>query len=145
MTVIINPVKKINYFAKPHILSLSLSLKMTINKSTYFSFFFLICFLASFSAIAYKNINTVPAKAGMKNLKAISFSSKQGNGNSSNDFLYEENEVETGNDFQAQIVTLPFFVTYFQYELFQTKLFSAKPFAEKITNPIYIEVCNFRI
>lgn len=118
---------------------------MKINKPAYFSLFFLFCFLASFSANTYKNINTVSSRFEIKNSKTISFSTKQENNSNSNDVLFEENEGETENNFQAQVFTLPFFITYFQYEFFQPKLISAQPLAEKLTTPIYIEVCNFRI
>lgn len=118
---------------------------MKLNKSTYFSLFFLFCFLASFSANTYQNINTKRTTFNLKHSKTISLSTKEDNSLSDNQFLFEENESETENDFQAQIFTLPFFVTYFQYEVFKIKLISAKPLAEKLTTPIYIEVCNFRI
>ena len=118
---------------------------MKLNKSTYFSFFFLFCFLASFSANTYKNINTASSKSTFKSNKTLSVSTTEDNSSTNADFLFEENESETENDFQAQVFLLPFFITYFQYELVQPKLISAKPLAEKLTNPIYIEVCNFRI
>lgn len=118
---------------------------MKLNKSTYFSLFFLFCFLASFSANTYKSIHTLSSKTNLKNSKCVSVSTKEENGTTTNDFLFEENGTETENDFQAQVFTLPFFITYFQYESFQPKLISAQPLAEKLTNPIYIQVCNFRI
>ena len=118
---------------------------MKTNKSTYFSLFFLFCFLASFSVNTYKSIHTLSSKTNIKNSKSISVSTKEENGSASNDFLFEENETETENNFQAQVFTLPFFITYFQYESFQPKPISAQSLAEKLTNPIYIEVCNFRI
>ncbi len=118
---------------------------MKLNKSTYFAFFFLFCFLASFSANTYKNLNTVASKLELNSTKFVSISSKEVNNNSLNDFLLEENEAETETVFLAQVFTLPYFVTYFQYELLQQKLISEKPLAEKLTNPIYITVCNFRI
>ncbi|HRG01465.1 MAG TPA: hypothetical protein PKZ75_10135 [Bacteroidia bacterium] len=118
---------------------------MKLNKSTYFSLFFLFCFLASFSANTYKSISTLPTKSIFKNSKSIVISSKEEASTNVNDFLFEENETENENDFQAQSFLLPFFIAYFQYEVFQPKFFSAKPLAEKLTNPIYIKVCNFRI
>lgn len=118
---------------------------MKLNKSTYFAFFFLFCFIASFSANTYKNIITVSSRSEINNSKTISISTKQENNSNSNDYLFEENEEETENNFQAQVFTLPFFITYFQYELFQPKLISTNPLVEKLTNPIYISVCNFRI
>lgn len=119
--------------------------EMKLNKSTYFSLFFLFCFLASFSANTYQNIQSVYSKSHVNTSKGLSFSTKEENSTSSNDFLFEENETETENDFQAQVFILPFFITYFQYEFLQPKLVSAQPLAEKLTTPIYIEVCNFRI
>ena len=118
---------------------------MKTNKSTYFSLFFLFCFLASFSANTYKNTQSVYSKSHLSNHKGFSLSNKEENSSPINDFLFEENETETENDFQAQVFILPFFITYFQYELLQPKLVSAQPLAEKQTTPIYIEVCNFRI
>ena len=118
---------------------------MKINKATYFAFFFLFCFLASFSASTYKNIHTLSSKTTIKNSKSISFSTKEENAADNIDFLFEENETENENDFQAQVFILPFFITFFQYEFLQPKLVSAQPLAEKLTTPIYIEVCNFRI
>lgn len=118
---------------------------MQLNRSTYFAFFFLFCFLASFSASTYKNVNTVSSKSKLKNSKTIFVSTKEGNEDATNDFLFEENEGGTENNFESQFFTLPFFITYFQYEFFQPKLIPAKPLSEKLTNPIYIAVCNFRI
>ncbi|MES2513920.1 MAG: hypothetical protein V4580_07230 [Bacteroidota bacterium] len=117
---------------------------MKLNRSTYFSFFFLFCFLASFSANTYRNIQAVHSKHS-DNTKHISVSSKEENSCSDTNLLFEEVENETENDFQAQVFILPFFISYFQYELFQPTLIPAKPLAEKQTNPIYIAVCNFRI
>jgi len=118
---------------------------MKLTKSTYFSLFFLVCYLGSFSANTYRRFDTKFTTCSLKHIKAISFSSKEDNCSSGNEFLFEENENETENDFQAQVFTLPFFITYFQYEISQTKLVPAQPLAEKLTNPIYIAVCNFRI
>ncbi len=118
---------------------------MKLGKSTYLAFFFLVCFVASFGANTYRNINISNIKVSIKHSKTISVSAKEESTSLDNEFLFEETENETENDFQAQIFTLPFFITYFQYEVFKTKTISAQPLAEKLTNPIYIEVCNFRI
>ena len=118
---------------------------MKLNKSRYYSLFFLFCFTASFSANTYKNIQTVYSKAHLSVNKGLSVSNKEQNSSPSSDFLFEENETENENDFQAQVFTLPFFITFFQYESLQHSLVSAQPLAEKLTTPIYIEVCNFRI
>lgn len=118
---------------------------MKINKATYFASFFLLCFLASFSVNTYNCIHTISSKTNFKNSKNITVSTKEKNEAVPNDFLFEENETETENDFHAQVFILPFFIAYFQYEFFQPNFVSAQPLAEKLTTPIYIEVCNFRI
>jgi hypothetical protein len=118
---------------------------MKLNKSTYFSLFFLFCFLTSFSVNTYKSINTITTKSFIKSDKTFFFSKKPVNQAASADLLIEENETENENDFHAQIFVLPFFITHFQYASFYPKLLSEKPFTEKLTNPIYIEVCNFKI
>ena len=123
---------------------LVLSSEMKLSKSTYLAFFFLFCFLASFSASTYRNINTSVSKFSVKHTKTTSISSKEEVISLDNEFLFEENENETENGFQAQSFFLPFFITYFQYETLQPITF-AKPLAEKLSNPIYISVCNFRI
>lgn len=145
MTQVINPVKKIRKSNILFIFCVILKSEMKLSKSTYFAFFFLFCFLASFSANTYKNINSSFSKTILKHSKTATVSSKEENSKLDNEFLFEETENETENDFQAQVFTLPFFITYFQYESFQPKLISVQPLAEKLTNPIYIEVCNFRI
>ena len=120
-------------------------MKLKTIKATYLSLFFLFCFLASFSVNTYKNTHTVYLKSHLITNKGFSLSNKEENSSPSDDFLFEENEIETENDFQAQVFTLPFFITYFQYDTFLPKFISAHPLAEKLTTPIYIEVCNFRI
>ncbi|MBL7934233.1 MAG: hypothetical protein JNM51_00310 [Bacteroidia bacterium] len=118
---------------------------MKLNRATYFSLFFLVSFLVSFGTNTYKNIQTSVSKNDLNHKGVLSFSAKESRSASNPEFLYEESESETENDFHAQVFTLPFFITYFQYESLQPKLVSAQPLAEKQTTPIYIEVCNFRI
>ena len=82
---------------------------MKTTKSTYFSLFFLFCFIASFSANTYKNTQTVYSKSHLSTHKVFSLSNKEENSSPINDFLFEENETETENDFQAQVLILSFF------------------------------------
>lgn len=119
---------------------------MKLNKATYFAFFFLFCFLASFSADMYRNIHTSESsKPHLKHSKSLSVSSKETTFSINNEFLFEETENETENDFQAQSFLLPFFISYFQYETLSPIVLFAKPLAENLSNPIYISICNFRI
>lgn len=118
---------------------------MKLSKSTYFAFFFLFCFLASFGAGTYKNLNSSVSKFSVKHSETISVSAKEEGTSLDNDFLFEENENETENDFHAQSFILPFFVTYFQYEKSESNVHTESPLLFKLSNPIYITVCNFRI
>ncbi len=118
---------------------------MKLSKSTYLSFFFLICFLASFCANTYKNVNSYVPKHTVKHTKTASFNTKEHNTIVDNELLFEETENESENDFQAQFSILPFFISYFQFEIVKPLTFSVKPLSEKLSTPIYIAVCNFRI
>ena len=118
---------------------------MKLNKPTYFSLLFLLCFLASFSANIFRNFNTFPSKSNLKISKGITVSTKEETGATSNDFLFEENENETENDFLVQAFLLPFFVAYFRNSEIKSHNPLSNSLSENITNPIYIAVCNFRI
>lgn len=118
---------------------------MKFNRATYFSLFFLMSFLVSFGTNTYKNIQTSVSKIDLTHKGLTSFSNKETLSSSNLEFLYEENENETENDFHIQSFILPFFISYFQYEVLQPVIFSAKPLAEKLANPIYISVRNFRL
>lgn len=119
--------------------------KMKINKPIYFSIFFLLCFITSFGAKTLQNLNTKVSlnKFNVKELAVVS--NKYDSSSNSNDFLFEENENEVEDGLSVQAFILPYFITYFQYEVLKPQTVFANPLAEKLTNPIYIEVCNFRI
>lgn len=73
------------------------------------------------------------------------FSAKESGLATTTDFLFEKNETETENSFQAQVFLLPSFLSNFQYQVVQTSFISSKSLVEKLTNPIYISYCNIRI
>lgn len=118
---------------------------MKLTKSTYCSLLFLLCFLASFSASTYKNFHASISKSDLQHKYTLAFSSKDNNSISDTEFLFEENESGNENDFHVQSFILPFFISFFQYEVLKPYSVSAKPLAESLSNPIYISVCNFRI
>ena len=118
---------------------------MKLNKSTYFSLFFLFCFLASFSVNSYLSFNAKEKSHCNLNHHTSSYSQKEDNSSSNSDLLFEENENEVEDGFQIQAITIPCFIAYFLSEVSQTKIISAEPLAEKLTTPIYLAVCNFRI
>jgi len=118
---------------------------MKLNKTTYFSLFFLFCFLASFSISTFQSFNTKQTKHCSVTHHSHSYSQKESNSSSNPDLLFEENENEVVAGFQIQAFVIPYFVAYFLSEVAQPKVISAQPLAEKYTNPIYLSVCNFRI
>jgi hypothetical protein len=59
--------------------------------------------------------------------------------------ISEETETETESCFEMQELILPFVFSFFQISIFQAKQIFVQPLSEKLTNPIYISVCNFRI
>jgi hypothetical protein len=118
---------------------------MKINKSTYFSIFFLLCFIASFGAKTLQNLNT-KVSSNKYNTKELSVISNKYDCSSNNsDTILEENENEVEDGIGVQAFILPYFVTYFQYEVLKPQTIFANPLAEKLKNPIYIAICNFRI
>lgn len=118
---------------------------MRLNKATYFSFFFLFCFLASFSVNTFQALNTHSSKSDLSTKQITAFSKKEQNADTKVDFLLEENENETEDGFELLAFVLPFFISYYQFQTVLEKPVSPQPLAEKLTNPIYIAVCNFRI
>ena len=118
---------------------------MKLNKTTYFSLFFLLCFLASFSISTFQSYNTKQTKhCGIAHQSHV-YSQKESNSSSNPDLLFEENENEIADGFHIQAFIIPNYIAYFSNETKQPKIISAKPLAEKCTNPIYLTICNFRI
>ena len=59
--------------------------------------------------------------------------------------LGEEVETESEHDLHVQALVLPFSIACINLEIPQFSRVSAQPLAEKLSNPIYISVCDFRI
>lgn len=118
---------------------------MKLNKPTYFSIFFLLCFVSSFGAKTLQNLNTKSSFGKFNNKELAVVSHIYDSSSNSSDSLLEESENETEDVFFIQAFTLPYFITYFQYDVLKIQSVSANPFAEKLKNPIYIAICNFRI
>ncbi len=117
---------------------------MKLSKSTYFSIFFLLCFLASFSTNIYRSVNTV-SKSALKHYSTLSYSAKDTDSSSDNEFLFEENEDTVEDGFHPQSYFLPFFLCTFYNELSKPVIAIEQSIAEKLAKPIYISVRNFRI
>ncbi len=119
---------------------------MKLNKKTYFSFFFLLCFLASFSASAFSVLKTnkLTHKA-LKNQTFYSYSQKEDFSASSTELLFDENENENEHDFAISVFIAPYVIAYFINNDSSQENSSVNPLIEKQSNPIYLQVCNFRI
>ena len=118
---------------------------MKLTKATYFSLFFLLCFLGSFSISTFQSYTTKQTKHCSIAHHTHSYSQKESNSSSNPDLLFEENENELGDGFHVQAFVIPYFVGYFLSEVSQSNPISAKPLVEIYTNPIYLSVCKFRI
>lgn len=118
---------------------------MKSNKTTYFSIFFLFCFLASFSANTFHSLTSGSTSTELLKKETISFSKKDQGDDASIDLLLEENENETEDGFNLPAFILPFSASLYHFHTVLQKPVSAHPLAETWANPIYISVCNFRI
>lgn len=106
----------------------------------------LIIFLGSFTMISIsgfsnssKNTDSFHIAHHLSCKKEMSYSSSQ--------LLIEENsnENESEDGFEMQEFFLPFLVSYINFDCIQLPIASVTSLAEKLTNPIYLAVCNFRI
>lgn len=118
---------------------------MKFRKTAYLPLLFLFCFTASFGVNTIQNFLTPIHKADPSHGKASTVSTKEENTSSDNNLLFEKNENESEKSLFVQSFLLPFYISFFQYEVFQPAVYAASPLAEKQTNPIYVEVRNFRI
>ena len=118
---------------------------MKFHKSPYLAFFFLFCFTASFGVNAWQNLQTTTHICDFTHKQSTTFSSKEADSKSGTSMLLEKNENETEESLTIQSFTLPFYISYFQCEVFPSIILFTEPLTQRPTNPIYIEVCNFRI
>ena len=119
---------------------------MKPNKKTYFSFFFLFCFLASFSINTFSVLKLgAQTPKSFKNNASYSYSQKENSSASNAELLFEENENEDEHDFAINVFIAPYVIAYFISNNASQKNNSVNPLTEKQSNPIYLQVCNFRI
>ncbi len=116
---------------------------MKVNRSTYFSIGFLFLFLSSFSTNVYSSFGSDSKTDShySKNNEVKQCASSSATEN----LVFEETKNDCEDGFELQSFVLPFFISSFQLEVSNPHIVSAQPLAEKLTNPIYIAVCNFRI
>ncbi|MBL7911926.1 MAG: hypothetical protein JNJ41_12785 [Bacteroidia bacterium] len=60
-------------------------------------------------------------------------------------FEENENETETENDYASQAFVISFLISFNHVSPVHVKHYSTFSLSEKLANPIYLSVCNFRI
>jgi hypothetical protein len=104
------------------------------------AFFMSSLLFASLSGFYYVNQNQ------QSNLTHIQFIAKHNvDENNCAQFVFEQNERETEDGMEAQAFILPFMISFLQFSVGQPRYYSDQLLTEKLTNPIYLSVCNFRI
>lgn len=118
---------------------------MKFKKATYFSFFFLGCFLLSFSVGTIQSLNSKTKTNKVASNHHLTVSQSDFGSTSTVDFVLEENENETEDEFQLHEFTLPFHFSSYIYDVSISIISNVKPLTLKLVNPIYLSVCSFRI
>lgn len=118
---------------------------MKRNKATYFSIFFLICFVASFGANSLQGFSIKVSKEKISKSSSANYSTKNHLSNNSNNATFEENENESKAEYHIPAFVLPFFISAVSHVNTQRLSLYFEPFSLTQTTLIYIKVCNFRI
>lgn len=115
------------------------------NNKNIFSVINLIFFLGSFFLCAYIGLSksTLLSDKYYHEVKLASHNKQDIS--DINYLLVEENENENEDSFELVGFILPFFISDFEINFLHVFSFVFKPLKQKLSNPIYISVCNFRI
>jgi len=105
----------------------------------------LILFLGSFSLFTINSLANSKGSQSADHVPQHITSRQDAITDGSSQQLSEKNETENEGDFELQALTLPFSLSFFQFEIAQPVIQAAQPLAEKTVHPIYVSVCNFRI
>ena len=118
---------------------------MKLKRSKYVSLFFLISFFVSCSLNVCLASNYNPSEQLSNQSKKYLHVTQNNGAIVINDLLFEENENEDEQEFDAIILLLPSFLRDFQNETSLSVFSTPISFVTKPTRPIYIQVNNFRI
>ena len=114
------------------------------NNKNILSVINLIFFLGSFFLCAYIGLSKSTLISEYHNEVKLASHKKQ-DISDINYLLVEENENENEDSFELVGFILPFFISDFEINFLHVLSFVFKPLKQKLSNPIYISVCNFRI
>jgi hypothetical protein len=114
------------------------------NKKSIFTFFNLVLFISS---LLFSTLNGFSAGKPNFHSHAVrhEVNASQSTDNGCSEMLFEKIENETEHDIHEQAILLPFSIAYFNLESPQFSRVHTQPIADKLSNPIYLSVCNFRI
>jgi len=114
-----------------------------------FSLFTLILFIGSFCFTSLSGFSFTQNSPNLDHSQKRFVTKQDIENNRCSQLLCEKNENETENKnenrMQDQAFLLPFFFSYFQFEVSESPTITVEPLAVKQTNPIYLTVCNFRV
>ena len=118
---------------------------MKSKKATYFSYILLFGFLSSFGLNTLRLDFAKPVSDKSKHESGFSLSGFSDTDNLQGGLLFEETENELEDGFEADLFTISFINACTGVLVFESIRFFSKSLFEKVTNPIYLSVCNFRI
>ena len=98
---------------------------MKQKKTTYFSLFFLLCFITSFTTSTLQNFNLKKSQSTTLQSKLIKLSNKEDSQSGSNDILLEESENETEDVCVPTLFALPYLISFVQQQLSISKVISS--------------------
>jgi hypothetical protein len=114
------------------------------SKKNIFCVFNLILFIGYFTLLTANSFSeTTSLNDTFRTTQHVS--AKKGVSDNFSQFLFEENENESKDAIELQVFSIPFLnprLDFYSNHLFDSYIC---PLPSKVTNPIYIEVCNFRI
>lgn len=115
------------------------------NKKNILSAINLIFFLGSFFLCAYIGFLKPTLLTDKYHTEVKLASNNKQDISDINYLLVEENENENEDSFELVGFIIPFFISDFEINFLHVFSFVFKPLKQKLSNPIYISVCNFRI
>lgn len=117
---------------------------MKSKRAKYLPFFFLIGFFFSFglSVGISANLHTNEFFSHSKNYKHLNEKVFK---TDLNEVLIEENENEDEVEFDLALNLIPFFLEFTTIESSEITYHTFQNYTTKLSDPIYIKVCNFRI
>jgi hypothetical protein len=117
---------------------------MKINKSIFFSLFFLASIVVSFGINTFQSFSFKKVENNISTNKRV-FSKLHADEINVNDFLFEENENEEDEDINAFLSVVPVILNAIFSKHALSYHFCFDSNIKQQSTPIYLSACNFRI